>query len=84
MFILISDSGKAQFLDNFDKKILNRWSFFTGVGYATMDFVQQDSGFASVLVDATKDLHNVCYAITKRNVTPYLNLKKLAGPGTEH
>jgi hypothetical protein len=79
----VSGAIKAQFVDNFDKKNLDGWAFFTGDGYATMNFVQQDNSFASVVVDATKDPHNVWYAITKRNVAPYLDLKKLAGPGTE-
>src|SRR5687768_9270550 len=81
--LLTSGFCQAQFLDNFDKKGLNGWQFFTGDGYATMQFVQQDDGFATVYVDATKDPHNVWYAITKRNVAPYLDLKKLKGPDTE-
>jgi hypothetical protein len=83
LLLLVSGVCKAQFLDNFDKKKLEGWFFLTGDGNATMDFVQQDDGYASVYIDATKDQHNLWYAITKRNISPYLNLKKLKGPDTE-
>lgn len=80
---LVSGVCHAQFLDNFDKKELEGWFFFTGDGYATMDFVQQDDGYASLYIDATKDPHNLWYAITKRDISSYLNLKKLKDPDTE-
>ncbi len=83
LFLLFSFSGHAQFLDHFDKKELHGWFFFPGDGDATMKLVQQERGYATVYVDATKDRHNVWYAISKRNVAPYLNLKKLEGPDTE-
>lgn len=83
LFLLFSFSCQAQFLDNFDKKELEGWFFFPGDGSATMKLVQQDGGYATVYVDATKDRHNVWYAISKRNVAPYLNLKNLEGPDTE-
>jgi hypothetical protein len=83
LFLLLSGLCQAQFIDRFDKKEIQGWQFFTGDGYATMDFVQREGGYASVLVDATKDPFNIWYAITKRNVAPYLNLNKLKGPDTE-
>jgi hypothetical protein len=56
LFLLLSGVvGQAQFVDNFDKREIKEWLFFTGDGKATMDFLQQDNGFATVLVDATKD-----------------------------
>ena len=83
VFLLLSSVCQAQFIDNFDKKELRGWQFFTGDGYATMDFVQKEGGYATVYVDATKDPYNVWYAITKRNIAPSLNLQKLKGPDTE-
>ena len=47
-----------------------------------MDFIQKD-GYATISVDAAKDPYNVWYAITKRNVAPFLNLNKLKGVDTE-
>ncbi len=83
LFLLASGVGQAQFIDHFDKKDLKGWQFFTGDGWATMDFVQREGGYATVAIDATKDPLNIWYAITKRNVAPYLNLNKLKGPDTE-
>ena len=83
MFFLVLNIGQAQFLDNFDKKELKGWQYFTGDGTATMTFAQQPGGYATIQVDATKDPLNIWYAITKRNVAPFLNLKKLQGPDTE-
>src|SRR5688572_32102099 len=83
VFLLLSSLCQAQFIDNFDKKELQRgWQFFTGDGFATMDVVQRD-GYATINVDATKDPYNVWYAITKRNIASFLNLNKLKGPDTE-
>jgi len=41
-----------------------------------MDFVQND-GYATIVVDATKDKYNVYWALIKRNVTAFLDLRKL-------
>lgn len=81
--LLVSGVCKAQFMDAFDKKELEGWFFFTGDGYATMEFVQQEEGYATLYIDATRDPHNLWYAITKRDVSPYLNLKKLKSPDHE-
>ncbi len=80
---LISGVCRAQFIDNFEKNELEEWLFFTGDGNATMDFVQGDKGFSTIYIDASSDQHNVWYAITKRNIAPYLNLKKLKRSDTE-
>lgn len=80
---LMAGLCEAQFLDNFDKKDLEGWFFFTGDGEATMDFVQQDEDYATLYIDATRDQHNVWYAITKRNISPFLDLNKLKEPDTE-
>jgi len=67
---------QAQFVDNFDGKKINGWFWFTGDGYAKMDFMQMD-GFARILVDATKDKDNVYWTLIKRDVTSSLDLSKL-------
>jgi len=76
LIIFISLTCQAQFFDSFDKKIIEGWFFFTGDGAATMDFVQND-GYATIVVDATKDKYNVYWALIKRNVTTFLDLRKL-------
>lgn len=83
LFLLLSGYSRAQFIDHFDKKEIKGWDFFTGDGYATMDFIQKDGEYATILIDATNDPYNLWYAITKRNVAPYLDLNKLKGPDTE-
>lgn len=71
-------------MDEFNKAELDKdWLFFTGDGEATVDFIQQEGDYATIYIDATKDPTNIWYAITKRNVSPYLNLKKLKGSDTE-
>jgi hypothetical protein len=83
LLILVSIGiSKAQFLDNFDNDKIEGWFFFTGDGSATMDFIQKD-GYASILVDATKDKYNVWWAVIKRDVSSYLDLNKLKEPNYE-
>ena len=66
----------AQFLDNFDKKKIEGWFFFTGDGNAKMDFIQKN-GYATIFVDGTKDKYNIYWTLIKRDVTKYLDLYKL-------
>jgi hypothetical protein len=82
-------NASAQFLDDFntpsiakDPRAIDGWAFFTGDGSATMDFVQAD-GFASILVDATKDQRNIWWALIKRCVSADLDLSLLSKPGYE-
>ncbi|MFZ0034763.1 MAG: hypothetical protein WAK60_07240 [Sedimentisphaerales bacterium] len=79
----------AQFLDDFnaasvatDPRAISGWTFFTGDGSATMDFQQKD-GFASILVDSTKDKRNIWWALIKRCVSAELDLNLLNKPGYE-
>lgn len=80
--LLTSGFCQAQFIDNFDRNEIEGWFFFTGDGEATMDFVKKD-GYARIEVDATKDKHNVWWALIKRDVSDYLNLNKLKDPSFE-
>jgi hypothetical protein len=77
--LLISSVCQAQFLDNFDEKKIEGWFFFTGDGAATMDFVQKN-GYATIIVDGTKDKYNVYWTLIKRDVTRFLDLTKLKDP----
>jgi len=79
----------AQFVDDFnapslakDQQAMKGWAFFTGEGFATMDF-QQGEGFASILVDATKDKRGIWWAVIKRCVSESLDLSLLDKPGYE-
>lgn len=76
VFLAVPLLSQAQFIDEFEDGNINRWSFFTGDGNATMDFTPKND-FARILVDATSDQHNVWWAIIKRNVAPALDLSKL-------
>jgi hypothetical protein len=76
LIIITSVVCLALFLYNFDVKKKHDWFWFTGDGYATMDFVQMD-GFARICVDATKDKDNVYWTLIKRDVTSSLDLSKL-------
>jgi len=82
LIFIIPGLLQAQFLDNFDKDDIEGWFFFTGDGKATMDFVQNE-GFARILVDARADKYNVWWAIIKRNVATFLDMKELPKPGFE-
>ena len=82
LVLLVPLTVRAQFVDPFEDGDVAGWDFFTGDGVATMDFAPHD-GFARLSVDATADRHNVWWAIIKRDVSPYLDLARLAEPGTE-
>jgi hypothetical protein len=83
-FVILITSGicQAQFIDNFDKAKIEGWFYLTGDGTVTMNFVQKE-GYARILVDATKDKYNIWWAIIKRDVSKYLDLKKLKDPAFE-
>ncbi len=86
--ILISRQTSAQFIEDFNGPLkkdptgATGWAFFTGEGKAVMDFRQGD-GYASILVDATKDRRNVWWALIKRTVSGDLYLDRLKEQGYE-
>ena len=93
IFLIISIAfhgfASGQFLDDFndtsialDPSAKNGWAFFTGDGSVTMEF-RQGEGFASILVDATRDKRNIWWALIKRHVSAELDLKLLKKPGYE-
>jgi hypothetical protein len=75
-------AASAQFLDEFDGASLRGWDYFTGDGLATMEF-QPRRGYASILVDATRDTRNIWWALIKRDVSDALDLNLLSDPKFE-
>jgi hypothetical protein len=80
--------ANAQFIDDFETLSLDPdgvegWSFFSGDGDATMDFLTLENSSASILVDATGDRRNVWWALIKRKVSEHLDLERLGRPGWE-
>jgi hypothetical protein len=82
--------AEAQFLETFEDRELRidpsgveGWSFFSGDGAATVDFRSTGEGYASILVDATRDRRNIWWALIKHRVSETLDLEQLAQPGWE-
>jgi len=87
--LLFGGVAAPQFRDDFDRPsdtMVSRapegWEFLTGDGLATMDFVHAD-GFASILVDATKDQRNIWWALIKKCVSQDMDLNRLDEPDCE-
>lgn len=80
---LLCSTAHAQFIDNFNGETLHSdWQYFTGDGDARLNVVQSD-GHARMEIDATDDQHNVWWSIIKRNVSPHLDMERLARPDYE-
>ncbi len=78
----------AQFRDDFDGPLVKDrdgvkgWGTATGEGAAVMGLLA-GPGHLTVEVDATRDRRNVWWAIVVRQVSPWLDLARLARPDTE-
>ncbi|OYV84474.1 MAG: hypothetical protein B7Z63_06875 [Ignavibacteriae bacterium 37-53-5] len=90
VILVVVSSARAQFADNFngnklvgDKSGVNGWACFTGDGTATMDLSESGNGYASILVDATKDKRGIWWALIKRRVSRDMDLGLLAKPNYE-
>jgi len=59
------------------------WSYFAGDGQATIDLRGTEEGYASIVVDATRDRRNIWWALIKHRVSEDMDLKQLAQPGWE-
>ncbi len=76
--LLLCARAQGQFVDRFDGPEVDKaWAFFSGDGVAAMQFVQSD-GYASILVDSTRDRRGIWWALIKRNVAGSLDLGLLA------
>jgi len=87
--LMLCVGASAQFIDDFndgslvkDPQAITGWTFFTGDGLATMDFIPGD-GYASIVVDATKDKRNIWWALIKRCVSADMDLVRLSEPEYE-
>jgi hypothetical protein len=76
LILMASCISHAQFVDNFDSDSIKGWFCLTGDGAATMKFVQE-KGYATMIVDATKDKYNIYWTTIKRDVSSSLDLSKL-------
>jgi hypothetical protein len=85
---LLITEADAQFIENFDGPVPEKgrstpegWGYATGDGQATMKFVQAD-GYASIIVDASKDIQNIWWALIRVQV-PDLDIDQLIKPEYE-
>ena len=88
--LAVGSRADAQFLESFDDPELSvdpngveGWSFFSGDGEATIDLVATEDGYASILVDATRDRRNIWWALIKHRVSEQMDLQRLVRPGWE-
>ncbi len=79
LFLVLTSICKAQFLDEFDKGKIEGWFTMVGDGTPGMSFIPH-SGYATISVDGTKDKYNVYWTLIKRDITNWLDLKKLEDP----
>jgi hypothetical protein len=87
IWLLLVEPSPAQFLDDFDGTRLardpsgaNGWTFFTGDGYAVMDFSLSGRGYATINVDATRDTRGIWWALIRRRVSADMDLSLLSNP----
>lgn len=88
MLLLLScANANAQFWNRFDgdsaggESTPAGWSYATGDGQATMEFLQKD-GFATAQVDATQDQRNIWWALIRRQIDG-LDMEELIRPDKE-
>ena len=77
-----SGTASAQFVDHFEGEKLDGWTHATGDGEVAMDLEARD-GSGIIRVDATRDRHNIWWALIKREVGGELDLAQLAEPERE-
>ncbi|MCJ7753262.1 MAG: hypothetical protein MUP13_01725, partial [Thermoanaerobaculales bacterium] len=90
LVVSLAGVAEAQFLEAFEDQDLqvdpagiDGWSFFSGDGQTTIDFMATGRGYASIRVDATRDRRNVWWALIKHRVSQDLDLERLSRPGWE-
>ncbi len=76
LFLIFISTCKAQFLDEFDKAKIDGWFTMVGDGTPGMSFIPHN-GYATIIVDGSKDKYNVYWTLIKRDVTKWLDLTKL-------
>jgi hypothetical protein len=92
LLLALATAGLAngQFFEGFDAPHVATdsgasagWAFFTGDGQATMQLIRGGEGYASILVDATRDRRGIWWALIKRKVSDRMDLALLSQPGHE-
>jgi len=90
VLLVAAARADGQFVETFDDSVVQvdpsgvvGWSFFAGDGQATIDLRGTEEGYASILVDATRDRRNVWWALIKHRVSAGMDLEELARPGWE-
>jgi hypothetical protein len=88
--VLGCGSAAAQFVDDFqgpsvalDPRGADGWRMATGDGAASMELRQGGAGYASIVVDATRDRRGIWWALIERNASPGLDLARMKEPGSE-
>jgi hypothetical protein len=88
--VLGCGSASAEFVDDFqgpavalDHGGAGGWRIATGDGAASMGLIQGGHGYASILVDATRDRRGIWWALVERNASPGLDLARMKEPGSE-
>jgi hypothetical protein len=88
--MVIAGPAGGQFLETFDEPGLrldpsgvDGWAFFTGDGEATIELVATGEGYASIVVDATRDRRNVWWALIKHRVSQGIDVARLSESGWE-
>lgn len=75
-------SAMGQFVESFEEGELDAWETQTGDGQAKATLTGGE-GRATLTVDATRDSHNIWWAVLRRNVSADLDLERLQRPDTE-
>ncbi|MEG8947831.1 hypothetical protein [Rosettibacter firmus] len=89
VFLFSSLNLSAQFINTFndglklDPRGLNGWTYRTGDGEATMNFVPSPDGYASIIVDATKDKMGIWWALIRRRISENMDLSLIQNPEFE-
>ncbi|MBN1765257.1 MAG: hypothetical protein JW860_08375 [Sedimentisphaerales bacterium] len=84
---IITNQSSGQFRDDFNELSLdptaeNGWAFYTGDGAATVD-LQPGQGYATMVVNATRDQRNIWWAVIRRHVSNNMDLELLGKPNYE-
>jgi len=82
LFLTITLTTHAQFLETFDDPLETEWITFTGDGQAESSLELMD-GFMRFTVDATNDRQNVWWAIMQTSSTGILDLEQASDPEYE-
>jgi len=75
-------AAAAQFVDRFDSPKVEGWFTIAGDGAPVIEVEQRD-GVLRMNLDATSDRHNVWWTCIKRDISSFLDLRRLKDPKYE-